>query len=237
MQLGVREVARLLGVPERVVYRWIKDQGIPHSKVHEQVRFNRVEVLEWATRKGIAVSPEIVHTPEDGEPLPALADAIEAGGVHHGIAGHDKKEALRSLVSVLPLPAGVDREFVHAVLMARENAGSTGMGGGIAIPHVRNPVVLGLDRAQVALGYLAQPVDFGAVDGKPVFALFALFSPSVRAHLRLLSRLAFLLRGEPLRQALERRAGQAEILAVVRAEEAKLNASRRGAAAGTPAPE
>lgn len=231
MQLSVREAARLLNATERTVYRWIKERGLPHSKVQEQTRFNRVELLEWATLHGIPVSPE-VFAGSAGDEAPVLSQALEAGGVHHGIPGDDREQVIRALVSVLRLPPDVDREFVCAGLMARENAGSTGIGGGIAIPHVRNPVVLRLKGAQAALGFLKKPVDFGAPDGRPVFAIFALFSPTVRAHLQLLSKLAYVLREDKVRKALERQATPSEILDLVRAEEANLESARSGGAAG-----
>ena len=68
----------------------------------------------------------------------------------------------------MKLPDDVDREFLYQVLLAREALGSTGIGDGIAIPHVRNPIVLHLSRPTVTLCFLEQPVDFGALDGQPV---------------------------------------------------------------------
>ncbi len=234
MQLSVRDAARLLNASERAIYRWIKERGLPHYKVQEQTRFNRVELLEWATRHGIALSPEVFEGPGDHD-ASSLAAALESGGVHRDIPGDDKQEVVRALVSALRLPPDVDREFVCAALLARENAGSTGIGHGIAIPHVRNPVVLRLDGALAALGFLRKPIDLGAPDGRPVFGIFVLICPTVRAHLRLLSKLAYLVREGEVRKALERKATQAEILAAVHAEEARL--PRGGGAGGTASPE
>jgi nitrogen PTS system EIIA component len=237
MQLSVRDAARLLNATERAVHRWIKERGLPHYKVQEQTRFNRVELLEWATGQGIAVSPEVFQGETGDDASPRLSEALEIGGVHHGIEGDDHHQVIRALVSVLRLPLDVDREFVCAALMARKNAGSTGIGGGIAIPHVRNPVILRLAQAEATLGFLRKPIDFGAMDGKPVVAIFALFCPTVRAHLRLLSRLAYVLRDDRLRDAIGRQAPQEEILSLVRAEEAKLQFARSGEAGGTASPE
>jgi len=75
------------------------------------------------------------------------------------------------------------------------------------VPHVRNPVVLHVTRPQVSLCFLDHPVDFGALDGKPVHTLFAIVSPTVRAHLKLLSRLAYLLKDERLRRVIGEQAG------------------------------
>jgi PTS system nitrogen regulatory IIA component len=232
MQLNVRDAARLLNASERVIHRWIKERGLPHYKVQEQTRFNRVELLEWATGQGIAVSPEVFQQAGD-DLAPTLADALDLGGVHHGIAGGDKQHVIRVLARVVHLPPDVDREFVCAALLARENAGSTGIGGGIAIPHVRNPVILPLERSQAVLGFLSKPIDFGAMDGKPVSAIFALFCPTVREHLRLISKLAYVLRGEEVRKALERQASRGEILLLIRAEEAKLRVAGSGGSGGT----
>ena len=46
MQLGVREAARLLGVSEKTIYRWIKEGRLPAYRINEQHRFNRAELLE-----------------------------------------------------------------------------------------------------------------------------------------------------------------------------------------------
>jgi PTS system nitrogen regulatory IIA component len=222
MQLTVKDAAKLLLVSERTLYRWLSEGSIPSFRVQDQYRFNRVELLEWATSRRMPVSPEIFSEPDATAPIPSLAEALELGGIHYRIAGNDKAGVIRSVVSVLPLPEEVDREFVYAVFMAREALGSTGVGDGIAVPHVRNPVVLHVTRPQVSLCLLDRPIDFGALDGKPVHALFAMVSPTVRAHLKLLSRLAFLLKDERLRRAIAAQAGRDEILAAVRGVESTL---------------
>jgi mannitol/fructose-specific phosphotransferase system IIA component (Ntr-type) len=71
---------------------------------------------------------------------------------------------------------------------------STGVGDGIALPHVRNPAVLELATPMVCLCFLEAPVEFNALDGKPVNTLFVPLSPDVRIHLHLLSRISFALR-------------------------------------------
>ncbi len=92
------------------------------------------------------------------------------------------------------LPEEVDRKFLLSVILARESLGSTGFGRGIAIPHVRNPIVLHIPRPMITLCFLETPIEFGAIDGQPVHTLFTLISPTVQAHLHLLSRLTYGLR-------------------------------------------
>ncbi len=223
MQLTVQDVAELLKVSEKTVYRWVNERSLPGYRVSGQYRFNRAELLEWATSRRIHVSPEIFQEPEStSTPLPGLVDALQAGGIFYRLAGTDKESVLRSVAEHMRLPEEVDREFLLRVLLAREALASTGIGDGIAIPHVRNPIVLHVNRPMISLCFLEKPVEFGALDGKPVHALFSVISPTVRAHLHLLSRLAFGIRDTGFREAVARQASRDEIVTEARRVEAVL---------------
>lgn len=227
MNLTVRDAARLLQVSEKSIYRWIRDGAIPAYRISEQYRFNRAELLEWATSRRINVSPEIFAEPQDGEsPPPMLSEALRAGGVHYRVGGTDKASVLHAVVDMMNLPDEVDREFLYQVLLAREGLGSTAIGEGIAIPHVRNPIVLHLVRPMVTLSFLERPVDFGALDGQPVTTLFTLISPTVRAHLHLLSRLGFALRDTAFKEAVLHQAPREQIVETLRRVEVAVGASR-----------
>jgi PTS system nitrogen regulatory IIA component len=224
MQLTVQNVAELLNVSEKTVYRWLNDQNLPGYRVSGQYRFNRAEILEWATSRRINVAPKIFQEPESaGTPLPVLSEALLAGGIHYRVGGTDKESALRAVVETMKLPDEVDREFLVRVLLAREALGSTGIGAGIAIPHVRNPVVLHVSKPMVSLCFLEQPVDFAAIDGQPVYALFSLVSPTVRGHLHLLSRLAYSLRDTGVTAVIARQGSRDEILNELRRVEGLLS--------------
>ncbi|MBZ0089157.1 MAG: PTS sugar transporter subunit IIA [Thermoanaerobaculia bacterium] len=214
MKLLVKDAARLLDVSEKTIYRWIKQGSIPAYRLNEQYRFNRAELLEWATSRRISISPEIFREEEsEADSLPDFSAALRTGGIHYRIGGEDKASVLHHVVETLRLPPEVDRQFLFEVLLAREALGSTAIGDGIAIPHARNPVILHLDRPLVTLCFLERPVDFGALDDRPVDTLFTLISPTVRAHLHLLSRLSFALRDRDFRAAVELQAAREEILA------------------------
>lgn len=229
MKLTVRDAAQMLNVSEKSIYRWIKQGVIPAYQINDQYRFNRAELLEWATSRKINVSPDIFAEPEAGDaPSPSLSEALAAGGIHYRLGGADKASVLQAVVDVMKLPEEVDRKFLYQVLLAREALGSTGIGDGIAIPHVRNPIVLHVLRPMVALCFLEQPVEFGALDGQAVSTLFTLISPTVRAHLHLLSRLGFALRDGDFKAAVTQQSSREQILETLkRAEIAK------GSAAGS----
>ncbi len=221
MQLSVKDAAALLNVPEDTVHEWVSQDKIPCHTVNDQVRFNRSELLEWATARNIQISPDLFSPGEAGTlQLPSLSSALAAGGVAYDVGGSDPDSVLRSIVNVLKLPEELDREFLFQILLARESLGSTGVGDGIAIPHVRNPVVLHVAQPTVTLCFLKTPIDFHAVDGKPVNILFTVISPTVKTHLHLLSRLGFVLRNREVKAALKRQAPQDELRRLIAAAEA-----------------
>ena len=230
MQLTVKDVAGLLNISEKTVYRWIEEQKLPGYRLSGQYRFNRAELLEWATANRINVSPRIFEEPESGAgPLPELSKALESGGVFYRLAGTNKPAVLRSVVEVLRLPDKVDREFLLQVLLAREAIEPTAIGDGIAIPHMRSPIVLHVPDPMLTLCFLEKPVDFGALDGQPVRTLFTLISPTVKAHLHLLSRLSFALRNPDFKALIAREAGRDEILASARQISENLRTAALGA--------
>jgi nitrogen PTS system EIIA component len=194
MLMKASEVATLLKMDESAVIKWIKKEKLPAVLVRGSYRINRVDLLEWATEHGVTVPSELVAAAETDIHLPSLAEALEAGGIHCNVPGTDKLSVLRSVINLLNLPPQMDPEFLLQVLLAREALGTTAVGDGIAIPHVRNPILLqNKPSPAISLCFLENPVDFGALDAKPVRILFMLTSPTVRVHLHLLSRLAYAL--------------------------------------------
>jgi nitrogen PTS system EIIA component len=214
MQIPLRQAASYLNVPERTIRRWITSRGLPVHRVNERLYCNAIELWEWALENGVPASKSLFdQARRTAEEVPPLSQLIRRGGVHRDVDGHSRSDVLREVVGVLPLPPEVDADFLCTVLEAREAMGSTGIGDGIAIPHVRNPIVLHVAEPFVSLCLLRHPVDFGAIDDEPVHALFVLVSPSVPVHLRILAHLGFVLRDAELRHLLRTRAPTEAILA------------------------
>lgn len=232
MHLTPRDAARLLGVTEAALDWWLRSGELVATRVNDRWRLNRVDLLEFAASRSLDVSPDLL-APLEAAQLPGLAEAIRAGGVHRGISGKDKSAVLRAVVDRLPLPGPGERDLLHRVLLAREALGSTGFGNGIAIPHARNPIVLRIPRPEVAICYLDPPVDFEALDGKPVHTLFTVVSSSTRTHLHFLALIAQALHDPAVLAKLEARAGAEELLPEVVRVEAAI-AARRAAGASTP---
>jgi nitrogen PTS system EIIA component len=213
MHLTVREAAHVLRIPENHVYRMIEDGQLPCYWVNDQARLNRTELLEWATARRMFVSTELFTDDDDLQHLPSLADALIMGGVHYHVAGTDRESVLRAVVNVLQLPEDVDRETLLQVLLSRESAGSTAIGDGIAIPHVRQPIAVnsgGL--ASIAVCFLEVPVEFGVKSNNMVHTLFTMVTPTVRRHLQLLAKIAAALHDEKFKASVLARATALEII-------------------------
>ncbi len=219
MFLKVTDLAAAAGVDEKTVLNWIKNDGLPAHKQDDRYRVNRVDLLEWATNRGISIPSELFAVGTEASRLSSVSEALELGGIFYDLPGDTPESALREVVSRLELPPGLDPEFLLQTLLAREALGSTALGNGIAIPHVRNPIVGAAGGAAISLCFLRNPIDFDAVDGKPVTILFTLVTPNVKAHLHLLAKLAFLLHDQQFQELLHRPGSEAEIMSAIRALE------------------
>ncbi len=223
MELTFRDVVDIFAVSEETVNIWIEKRRLPCIKANEQYRFNYIELLDWAIENKISLTARILNLkdPASHDKL-ILSQAINSGNIYYDISGATREEVLKSIVEILPLSQKLNKKSLWQMLIAREKMMSTAIGNGIAIPHVRNPVVLQMEHPSVTLCFLKEPVDFKALDGKLISILFILFSPSVKKHLAILSRLAFCLQNELLRKFLQERAPREQILAEIKVLELKI---------------
>lgn len=211
MKLTVREAASLLGDSEERVYDWIEEAELPAQKIRGQYRINRTDLLEWATEHKLVLAPRVFGH-ERG--APSLGDALRAGGVHLRIEGSDLATILQNIVALLPLANAGDRELLLDILLARDAVGVTPVGDGIAIPHVRTPIILAPANAVLALSFLTTPLDLHAPDGRPIDTFFLLICPTIHVHLAMLAKLAFALKDETFRGAVRGRAPVDEIVRI-----------------------
>jgi len=213
MDVTAKYAARMLNLPEEQIYAWIRNGTLPSYRIKDRYRLNRVELLEWAAARNIKVSPELFHGDRQTNGDLLLTGALGRGGVLFDVGGKDKTSVLRQVCTRLRLPPEVDREELHSVLVAREALCSTGIGNGIAIPHPRGPIVLGLAESHVTLAFLHEPIDYRALDQRPVSVLFVIISTTVHVHLTLLSHLMFALQDAEFRAMLDRRSDEESIIA------------------------
>lgn len=118
-----------------------------------------------------------------------LSDLLEADTVLSALAVPNKKVLFQQLAAVVAQRRGLDAKLVVERLTDRERLGSTGFGGGVAIPHGK---VEGIDRVVGLFARLAAPIDFNAIDDMPVDLVFVLLSPPDAGveHLKALARVS-----------------------------------------------
>lgn len=212
MRLNVQDAAELLGVSEKSIYRWLKQGMLPAFKVNEQYRFNRAELLAWATSRRLNVPPEVLHEHPPGAPLPTLSEALQQGGIVYRLEGKDPDGVLEQVARSIRLSEEVDRSYLTRLLQAREALAPTVLGHGIAAPQLVFPNVLELTQPSAGLFFLERPLEFEALDGQPVHALFALVTPLQRVSLHLLNRVTFALQDRSFRTALAEQRSRDELM-------------------------
>jgi nitrogen PTS system EIIA component len=103
-----------------------------------------------------------------------IRDFLSPNDVAIDIAVSDKQKLLFELASKAGARLRLPPDYILAELSKREELGSTGVGEGVAIPHARFPEI---DKAFGMLFRLRQPIDFDALDGKPIDLVFLLLLP------------------------------------------------------------
>jgi len=103
-----------------------------------------------------------------------LADFLDCDAIKTSLPGGNKRSLLQQLANLAAQRLGLDAGAVNAGLTEREQLGSTGFGQGVAIPHAK---IDGLARIYGLFARLGEPVDFKAIDGRPVDLVFLLLSP------------------------------------------------------------
>ena len=131
-----------------------------------------------------------------------VRELLTEARTHNGVQASSKKQLLDQVAQLAAAGCdGLKEQEVFDALVAREKLGSTGIGEGIAIPHCR------LGHCETPIGLLLRlqtPIDFDAVDGRPVDLVFVLLVPqeNPEQHLKTLSHLATLFNDDDYRQEL-----------------------------------
>ncbi|MBQ3695704.1 MAG: PTS IIA-like nitrogen regulatory protein PtsN [Alphaproteobacteria bacterium] len=123
-----------------------------------------------------------------------ISDILAPDAVLHNVKAKSKKQLLGELAKLAAKKTGLNEAVVLDALIERERLGTTGIGMGVALPHTRLPKL-----KKIFCGFASsEPVDFDAVDNKPVDLAFVLLVPEEAGadHLKALARLSRLLRNE-----------------------------------------
>ena len=143
-----------------------------------------------------------------------ISDLLAPEGVSADLKATSKKQALQDLARRASEVSDLPERAIFDVLMERERLGTTGVGNGIAIPHGKLP---NLDRLHGFFARLNQPIDFQAIDERPVDLIFVLLAPETAGadHLKALARISRLLRDQAVCEKLRGTDGAEALYAIL----------------------
>jgi PTS system nitrogen regulatory IIA component len=147
-----------------------------------------------------------------------ILDVLQKEAILVDMKSTDKKGVLDELVDPIARIAGLNHDDLVRVLMEREQLGSTGIGGGIGIPHGK---VKALESLILGFGLSRNGVDFESMDGRPTYIFFLLITPenSTGLHLKLLARISRVLKNDPFKEKLLIAKNQDDIINTIQEED------------------
>lgn len=147
-----------------------------------------------------------------------ILDVLTIDTINVDLKARDKKGVLDEMVAPVAEKAGASQEKLVKVLMERERLGSTGIGGGIGIPHGK---LKNLDQLILGYGLSRQGVDFESMDGRPTHIFFLLLTPesSAGVHLKMLARISRLLKNDGLKERLMQADKPEDVIAIIEEED------------------
>jgi fructose-specific phosphotransferase system IIA component len=144
-----------------------------------------------------------------------LTEILKPQNIIVPLEAKTKNEAISDLVSLLARNGEIhDAKAVLDAVLERETTRTTGIGNGLAIPHGKSN---GTSNLVMAIGKLATPIDFQAIDGRPVSLIWLLTSPPDQTgpHIHALARISRLMTIDKFRQTLNQSKTPQEIYDVV----------------------
>jgi fructose-specific phosphotransferase system IIA component len=159
--------------------------------------------------------------PQTPNLLMNLTEVLDEQSISLSMDARNMDEVIEYLVDLLASRGVVtNREAVIQDIRKREEVMSTGIGGGIAIPHAQSK---GASRLAVALGRTRQGIDFNSLDGRPVQLFFLVIGPEERGgYIRVLARISRLLYSGDLQRSLAHARNHTEAMALIRQEEERV---------------
>ena len=147
-----------------------------------------------------------------------ILDVLQNEAIISDLKSRDKKGILEELVAPIAHITGVNHKDLVRVLMDREQLGSTGIGGGIGIPHGK---LKQLESLALGFGLSRKGVDFESMDNKPTHIFFLLVTPenSTGLHLKMLARISKILKHDPFKEKLLKAANSDEIFSIIKEED------------------
>jgi len=194
--MTLSEVAAYLKIAEKTVSRMITRGEIPCTKVASQWRFMKSMIDDWLiSRMNVVPQNDLAKILENPEGLIPFTRLTSEDLILDNIKPGTKKDILAQLIGPL-----VQQEIIEDAddflrkLLTREKMVSTGIGRGVAIPHLRHPKENPGGGPRMVVGICKAGTDYESMDGKHTHLFFLLVSDSEVVHLRVMAKLTQILR-------------------------------------------
>jgi len=147
-----------------------------------------------------------------------ILDVLHEETILVDLQSKDKKGILEELVKPVSGITGISHEELVKVLIEREKLGSTGIDGGIGIPHGK---IKNLESLIMGFGLSRRGVDFDSIDRQPTYLFFLLFTPenSTGLHLKLLARISRLLKKDEFKKKLLNAISKEDVITIIKEED------------------
>lgn len=194
--LTIEEVAKLVRVSDRTIYEWAQKGKIPCGKLGNTWRFKRDEIEKWIDER---IGNQNNAQPQTSTGSGSLITPDQILFMNHSIKIDVLNELALCLTNSLRLS---DQYSLATAILEREELMSTGIGMGIAVPHVRLPSV---NEMKMAIGINSKDIiDYESLDGEGVRLIFMIVAgkDDHTEYLRLLSKISSNLKNEDFRNTL-----------------------------------
>jgi len=200
--LGIDEVAQYLHLNPIEVERLVKDQDIPFERRGGRVVFRKIDLDAWASPRVLSLGgrrladfhqKSLGHVPTLTSEEGIFPSILKPEFINPSLAAKTKASVLREMTALANRTGLVcDHSALLAGLEAREKLCSTGLPGGLALLHMREPEAYLFESMFVAVGRTVQEIPFGAPDGRPTDLFFLIACPDPSYHLHVLARICLL---------------------------------------------
>ena len=228
--MDLRQAARHLHMEENELRHFAQREEVPSVKRGDSFLFEHRLLDEWAQRRVMGLHPKKLtgehrlamdeRRRSQGTDL-RVAQLLVRDAIHPAITAKNRGGVLRDMTDLAESTGLVyDPDLLFRELTAREEAGSTAVGGGAAFLHARFHDPYMVQESFLALGRSLRPVFFGSQDGEGTDLFFLICCTDHAQHLHVLARLCLLAHGTHLLQDLREAPDAETMYAIFEAAEA-----------------
>jgi PTS system nitrogen regulatory IIA component len=215
--MTIEELAQYLKVPQETITRMVQRGEIPFVKIESQLRFMKALIDDWLlARMKERPKPAVVRVLEQGEVVLPLSRIVRPEYILLRMEPGTVESALEQLVGPL-VRTGVipDGEDYIRLLKEREDMASTALSNGVALPHARYPSLCDATEQAVVTGICREGMFFNALDRKKTRLFFLVCTDSDIVHLKIMSKLAYLIKDRETIERLIDSKNEHEILSIL----------------------